>query len=80
MNAAGSASGGPPRRFDLLQVVYVCEAHPGPGLLKGEAGTIVELLEQPYFAYLVEFIDDGGATKAEAPFTPEQLTAAPPPP
>jgi Domain of unknown function (DUF4926) len=69
-----------PPRFELLQVVYVCEAHPGLGLLKGEAGTIVELLEQPYPAYLVEFIDDDGATKAEAAFTPEQLSAAPPPP
>jgi hypothetical protein len=57
---------------ELLQVVYVCEAHPGLGLLKGEAGTIVALLEQPYFAYLVEFMDDGGATKAETAFIPSR--------
>jgi hypothetical protein len=67
-----------PPRFELLQVVYVREAHPRLGLLKGEAGTIVELLEQPYPAYLVEFIDDDGSTKAEAAFTPGQLSATPP--
>jgi hypothetical protein len=70
----------PPPRFELLQVVYVREAHPGLGSLKGEAGTVVELLEQPYPACLVEFINDDGSTKAEAAFTPDQLSAAPPPP
>ena len=69
-----------PPRFELLQVVYVREAHPGLGLLKGEAGTVVETLDKPEVAYLVEFIDDDGSTKAEAAFTPEQLSAVPPPP
>ena len=54
----------PPPRFELLQVVYVR----------------VETLERPYPAYLVEFIDDDGSTKTEAAFTPDQLSAAPPPP
>jgi hypothetical protein len=31
-------------------------------------------------AYLVEFVDDQGVTKAEAAFTPDQLSATPPPP
>ena len=69
-----------PPRFELLQVVYVREAHPGLGLVKGECGTIVETLDQPYPAYLVEFVDDQGASKAEAAFTPDQLSTAPPPP
>jgi Domain of unknown function (DUF4926) len=69
-----------PPHFELLQVVYVREAHPGLGLLKGEAGTIVELLEHPHPACLVEFINDDGSTKAEAAFTPDQLSAAPTPP
>jgi Domain of unknown function (DUF4926) len=69
-----------PPRFELLQVVYVREAHPALGLVKGECGTIVETLDQPYPAYLVEFVDDEGATKAEAAFTPDQLSATPPPP
>jgi hypothetical protein len=61
-------------------MVYVREAHLGLGLVKGESGTIVETLNEPYPAYLVEFVDDEGATKAEAAFTPDQLSAAPPPP
>ncbi len=70
----------PPPRFELLQVVYVREAYPALGLVKGECGTIVETLERPYPAYLVEFIDDDGSTKAESAFTSDQLSAAPPPP
>ncbi len=70
----------PPPRFELLQVVYVRDAHPALGLARGECGTIVEALERPYPAYLVEFVENDGATKAEAVFPPEQLSAAPPPP
>jgi hypothetical protein len=70
----------PPPRFELLQVVYLREAHPGLGLVRGECGTIVETLERPYPAYLVEFIEDDGSTKAEAVLAPEQLSAVPPPP
>ncbi len=70
----------PPPRFDLLQVVYVRDAHPALGLVRGECGTIVEVLDKPHPAYLVEFIDDDGATRAEAVFPPEQLSATPPPP
>lgn len=33
-----------PPSFELLQVVYVRNDHPGLGLIKGECGTIVELL------------------------------------
>jgi hypothetical protein len=68
-----------PPRFELLQVVYVRDAHPGLGVVKGECGTIVETFDTPDTAYLVEFIDDG-ATKAEAAFAPDQLSATPPPP
>lgn len=69
-----------PPRFELLQVVYVRDAHPGLGLVKGESGTIVETFDKPDTAYLVEFINDDGSTKAEAAFAPEQLSPAPPPP
>jgi hypothetical protein len=70
----------PPPRFELLQAVYVREAHPLLGVVKGEGGTIVEVLEVPGTAYLVEFIEDDGSTKAEAVLAPEQLSAVPPPP
>lgn len=55
------------------------QAQPGLGVVKGECGTVVEILDQPHPAYLVEFIDQDGATKAEAAFTADQLSAAPPP-
>jgi hypothetical protein len=69
-----------PPRFELLQVVYVRDAHPSLGVAKGECGTIVETFDAPDMAYLVEFIDDDGSTKAEAAFAPDQLSATPPPP
>lgn len=69
-----------PPRFELLQVVYVRDAHPALGLVRGECGTIVETFDQPDAAYLVEFINDDGSTKVEAAFTSNQLSAAPPPP
>lgn len=69
-----------PPRFELLQVVYVRDAHPGLGLVKGECGTIVETFDRPDTAYLVEFINDDGSTKTEAAFRPNQLSATPPPP
>ena len=73
---------GPRRRaaFDLLQVVYVRDAHPKLGLAKGECGTVVEVFDRPHRAYYVEFMADNGATRAEGAFTPDQLSATPPPP
>ncbi len=71
---------GAPEKFDLLQVVYVRDAHPELGLTKGECGTVVEVFERPHRAYYVEFVTDDGATKAEGAFTPDQLSATPPPP
>jgi hypothetical protein len=69
-----------PPRFEVLQVVYVRDAHPGLGLVRGECGTTVETFDKPDTAYLVEFINDDGSTKAEAAFPPDQLSATPPPP
>ena len=76
--------GAPSRRgreaFDLLQVVYVRDAHPDLGLAEGECGTVVEVFYRPRRAYYVEFAADDGATRAEGAFTPDQLSATPPPP
>ena len=69
-----------PRRFELLQVVHLQDALPGLGFVKGECGTVVEILPRPHRAYLVEFVDDDGQTRAEAILLPEQLSATPPPP
>jgi Domain of unknown function (DUF4926) len=67
-------------RFELLQVVYVRGPHPALGLAKGECGTIVEVLDRPDAAYLVEFIHEDGSTKIEAAFNAGELSATPPPP
>ena len=67
-----------PEEFDLLQVVYVRDAHPGLGLASGECGTVVEIFDRPRRAYYVEFVTDTGATKAEGAFTPDELSATPP--
>jgi hypothetical protein len=76
-----SASGGSkPVQFEMLQIVYVRDAHPDIGLSKGEHGTVVEIVRRPSTAYLIEFVNDDGTTRAEAFFTPEQLSAAPPTP
>ena len=66
--------------FELLQVVYVRDAHPELGLAKGECGTVMEVFARPRRAYYVEFVADDGATRTEGAFTPDQLSATPPPP
>ena len=65
--------------FELLQVVHVRDAHPELGLARGACGTVVEVFERPRRAYCVEFVADDGATRAEGAFTPDQLSATPPP-
>ena len=69
-----------PPRFELLQVVFIRDALPDLDLTKGEGGTVVETLDCADEAYLIEFIDDDGSTKAEALLSPDQLSVAPPPP
>ena len=48
--------------------------------LQGKSGTVVEVFARPHRAYYVKFVADEGATKAEGAFTPDQLSATPPPP
>lgn len=76
----GGQPAGQPPDFELLQVVYVRDGHPDLGLAKGECGTVMETFQTPYPAYLIEFINDDGSTRVEAAFTPDQLSATPPPP
>ena len=67
-----SSSAVPPRRsvegFALFDVVRVCEALPEQQLAGGEEGTIVEVLDQPERAYLVDF--SGGNTDPADPGLP----------
>lgn len=54
----------------LLDVVALLADVPSQGLLRGQVGTVVELLDG---AYEVEFSDDEGKTYAELALTPEHL-------
>ena len=54
----------------LLDVVALLSDVPAHGLLRGQVGTVVELLDG---AYEVEFSDDEGKTYAELAFAPDQL-------
>ena len=54
----------------LLDVVALLTDVPAFGLVRGQVGTIVELLDD---AYEVEFVDDEGKTYAELALAPEQL-------
>jgi len=54
----------------LLDVVALLSDLPAHGLLRGQVGTVVELLDG---AYEVEFSDDEGKTYAELALEPDQL-------
>ena len=54
----------------LLDVVALLSDLPTHGLLRGQVGTVVELLDR---AYEVEFSDDEGKTYAELALPADQL-------
>jgi len=54
----------------LLDVVALLSEVPAHGLMRGQVGTVVELLDG---ACEVEFSDDEGKTYAELPLAPDQL-------
>lgn len=54
----------------LLDVVALLSDVPAQGLLRGQVGTVVELLDG---AYEVEFSDDEGKTYAELAISADQL-------
>ena len=55
----------------LLDVVALTEDLPDKGLLRGQVGTVVEVLAAG--AYEVEFNDDAGNTYAVVPLQDRQL-------
>ena len=54
----------------LLDVVALLSDVPSHGLLRGQVGTVVEVLDG---AYEVEFSDEEGKSYAELALTPEEL-------
>jgi hypothetical protein len=58
------------REPHLLEVVALLSDVPEHGLVRGQVGTVVELLDG---AFEVEFSDDEGRTYAELALEPHQL-------
>lgn len=54
----------------LLDVVALLSDLPEQGLVRGQVGTVVEILDG---AFEVEFCDDDGKTYAELAITPDRL-------
>ena len=54
----------------LLDVVALLSDSPAHGLVRGQVGTVVEVLDG---AYEIEFSDDEGKTYAELAFPSDQL-------
>jgi hypothetical protein len=54
----------------LLDVVALLSDLPAHGLVRGQVGTVVEVLDG---AYEIEFSDDEGKTYAELALRPDQL-------
>ncbi len=57
--------------IELLDVVALTEDVPQAGLIRGQVGTVVELLEPD--AFEVEFCDNSGHTYATLALRSEQL-------
>jgi hypothetical protein len=57
--------------IQLLDVVALTNDVPNNGLVRGQVGTIVEVLDTGI--YEVEFSDDDGRTYAQLPLREEQL-------
>lgn len=65
----------PPGRYRDLESVQLRADLPDQGLKTGEVGTIVHVFDVAD-AYLVEFVNDDGSTRALAELTPEKLAPA----
>ena len=57
--------------LELLSVVALMRDMPDAGLVRGQVGTVVEVLGPDVFE--VEFSDDSGRTYASLPFSSDDL-------
>jgi hypothetical protein len=73
--SSGADDRRPPRRYRDLECVQLRADLPGHGLKTGEVGTIVHVFDTAD-AYLVEFVNDDGSTRALAELTPRQIAPA----
>ena len=58
-------------QLELLSVVALLQDQPGQGLVRGQVGTVVEVLSP--FAVLVDFSDQDGRTYAIKALSPDLL-------
>lgn len=65
----------PSRRYHSLERVQLRRAVPEHGVEGGEVGTIVHVFEAAP-AYLVEFVNPDGSTRALIEVTPDQIAPA----
>jgi hypothetical protein len=62
------------RKANLLDVVELLEDLPEYSVKRGEKGTVVEVFDQPEEAYMVEFVDESGASSRIADWVkPDQI-------
>ena len=63
-------------KFEDLQVVKTIIDFPERKILAGEIGAVVACLKVPHEAYLVEFVNDDGSTRAMFVILPEHIELA----
>ena len=73
--SSGADDPRPPRRYRDLECVQLRADLPDHGLKTGEVGTIVHVFDTAD-AYLIEFVNDDGSTRALAELTPRQIAPA----
>lgn len=73
--SSGASDRQPPRRYRDLECVQLRADLPDHGLRTGEVGTIVHVFDAAD-AYLVEFVNEDGSTRALAELTPRQIVPA----
>jgi hypothetical protein len=62
------------KKVNLLDIVELVEGLPEYGIKRGEQGVVVEVFDEPEEAYILEFVDQSGASSRLAYWVkPEQV-------
>jgi len=60
-------------RFNEYDTVVLMKDYPNEGLKKGDIGAVVMMHTKPNEAYEVEFVGEGGITKALLTLRPDEI-------
>lgn len=64
------------KKISLLDVVQLVDDLPQYGVKRGERGVVVEVLDDPEEAYILEFVDESGTSSRLACWVkPSQITS-----